>query len=118
MILVGTFSFIYHASQTRFGYTLDHAGISLAAVYWPIYEVYNLFEEDIGDVLAAHPLIALGTGMFEDFADVLSGVVATGSFVTVNLFMLFGGSGINNTEFMGALLLFTELLEDWQQHHE
>ena len=119
MIVVASFSFAFHASQTKFGVTLDHAGINLATAYWVLYGVYDLFEEDIGDVLRDHPLLALGSGMFENFADVMSGAAAIVSFFAVYIWVfLLGGAQISSVIVMGVALVLGELAIDWQQNRE
>jgi hypothetical protein len=119
MIVVATFSFAFHASQTKFGVTLDHAGINLATAYWFMYGIYDLFEEDIGDVLSNHPLLALGGGMFENFADVMSGAAAIVSFLAVYIWVFFaGGAEISSAVVMGVAFVLGELAIDWQQNRE
>lgn len=43
LVTVGICSFIFHSSQTKLGYILDHFGINITLTYQFFYEAFNLF---------------------------------------------------------------------------
>ena len=47
--LVGTSSFVYHASATRFGYFMDFGNIMGMTTFWLFYSIVDLNEEALGD---------------------------------------------------------------------
>ena len=49
VLIVGTSSFIYHASQTRFGYFMDLGNIMVMTTFAMFYAIIDLYEEDFAD---------------------------------------------------------------------
>ena len=48
-LIVGTSSFVYHASQTRIGRFMDLANIMVMGTFVMFYTIIDLYEEDISD---------------------------------------------------------------------
>ena len=72
MSLVGLASFVNHASNTRFGNLLDHAGIPPAMGFLSIYAIADLFLEELNRV-----------PFYDNLGDKLSPYLATISFITL-----------------------------------